>query len=66
MQLGHARVEELVNDPSRDGSRDPNLGIATARQLLLRINELGMPCAMEPGSFTTPYLEDLIAWDRRT
>ncbi len=59
--LMHTRVEELVNDPSRDGSRDLNLGIAAARQLLLRINELGLPCAMEGQSFVAPYVEDLIA-----
>ena len=59
--LMHTRVEELVKDPSRNGSRDLNLGIAAARQLLLRINELGLPCAMESQSFVAPYVEDLIA-----
>lgn len=59
----HARVDELVHDPSRNGSRDLNLGIAAARQLLLRINELGLPCVLEAGSFAAPYLADLIAWE---
>lgn len=60
-------VEALVRDPLRDGSRDLNLGLATARQLLLRINELGVPCAIEapaPGEddagLAVPYLEDLV------
>ena len=59
--LMHTQIEELVEDPSRNGSRDLNLGIAAARQLLLRINELGLPCAMEGRSFVAPYVEDLIA-----
>ena len=53
----------LVNDPHLDGSFDVSLGLATARQLLLRINEMGLPCAtemLEP--FTAPYLDDLVAW----
>jgi 3-deoxy-7-phosphoheptulonate synthase len=60
--LMRLRVEDLVNDPQRDGSRDPNLGLATARQVLLRINELGLPCVADAGSFAQPYLSDLIAW----
>ena len=61
--LLHAQVDVLVQDPSRNGSRDLNLGLATARQLLVRINELGLPCALEADSFTLPYLADLIAWE---
>lgn len=59
----HVRIEQLVNDPQRDGSRDPNLGVSIARQVLLRINELGLPCAAEAGPFAAPYLADLIAWE---
>ena len=61
--LMRLRVEDLVNDPQRDGSHDPNLGLATARLVLLRINELGLPCAADAGPFAEPYLSDLIAWN---
>lgn len=60
-------VEALVHDPLRDGSCDLNLGLATARLLLLRINELGLPCAIEApdpqrpaAGLAAPYLEDLV------
>jgi 3-deoxy-7-phosphoheptulonate synthase len=59
----HVGWKGLVNDPTLDGSCDVGLGLATARQLMLRINELGLPCAtelLEP--LTAPYLRDLVAW----
>lgn len=59
----HVGWKGLVNDPTLDGSCDIGLGLATARQLMLRINELGLPCAtemLEP--LIAPYLRDLVAW----
>ncbi|MGH0030871.1 MAG: 3-deoxy-7-phosphoheptulonate synthase [Myxococcota bacterium] len=59
----HVGWKGLVNDPARDGSCDVGLGLATARQVMLRVNDLGLPCAtemLEP--FTAPYLRDLVAW----
>lgn len=53
----------LVNDPALDGTCDVGLGLATARRLLVRINELGLPCAtemLEP--IAAPYLRDLVTW----
>jgi 3-deoxy-7-phosphoheptulonate synthase len=53
----------LVNDPHLDGSCDVGLGLASARGLLVRVNEIGLPCAVELlEPFTAPYLEDLVAW----
>lgn len=37
----------LINDPQMDGSFSINKGLRTARQLLLSINELGVPCGCE-------------------
>jgi 3-deoxy-7-phosphoheptulonate synthase len=53
----------LVNDPHLDGSGDVAAGLETARWLLARINERGLPCATEfldPG--VAPYLADLVSW----
>lgn len=53
----------LVTDPHLDGSCDLRLGLATARQVLRRIAEIGVPCAVELREpLTQPYLEDLAAW----
>jgi len=53
----------LINDPHLDGSCDVALGLALARRILLRINELGLPCATEVLDPVTPqYLADLISW----
>jgi 3-deoxy-7-phosphoheptulonate synthase len=53
----------LVNDPHLDGSRDVGEGLARARSLLLRLNELGVACASEVlDPFTPQYLADLLAW----
>jgi len=53
----------FLNDPDLDGSCDTARGIEQARRLLLRLNEMGIPCATE---FLDPlasiYLEDLVSW----
>ncbi len=53
----------LINDPSLDGSFNINLGLRTARQLLLQINELGLPAGCEFLDMITPqYIADLVSW----
>ena len=37
----------LINDPALDNSFDINRGLKTARQVLLNINELGLPAGTE-------------------
>jgi 3-deoxy-7-phosphoheptulonate synthase len=53
----------LINDPHLDGSFDVSTGLTLARELLLQINELGMPAATELLEPITPqYIDDLISW----
>ncbi|WP_375451546.1 3-deoxy-7-phosphoheptulonate synthase [uncultured Devosia sp.] len=53
----------LINDPDLDGSFDIDLGLHTARGLLLEINNLGLPAACEFLDMTTPqYIADLVSW----
>jgi 3-deoxy-7-phosphoheptulonate synthase len=53
----------LINDPALDGSCDVGHGLRLARRILLRIAELGVPCASEVLDPVVPqYLADLIAW----
>jgi 3-deoxy-7-phosphoheptulonate synthase len=53
----------LINDPGLDDSYDINRGLGLARQLLLDINELGLPAGCEFLDITTPqYFADLVAW----
>src|SRR3990167_1116194 len=53
----------FVYDPDCDGSNNIKKGIYEGRSLLLEINKLGMPVAMEMVSpFVAPYLADLITW----
>jgi 3-deoxy-7-phosphoheptulonate synthase len=53
----------LINDPKLDGSFEINTGLRVARELLLNINELGMPAATEYLDTISPqYIADLIAW----
>ena len=53
----------LVNDPHLDGSCHVAEGLATARQLLLEITEIGLPCATEFLDPISPqYLADAVAW----
>jgi 3-deoxy-7-phosphoheptulonate synthase len=53
----------LINDPQLDGSCDVAAGLERARRLLLRINELGVPCASELlDPFTPRFVADLLSW----
>ncbi len=53
----------FINDPDLDGSHHIDKGVRLARQILLELNEMGVPCATETLDPITPqYLADLIAW----
>ncbi|MBX9810025.1 MAG: 3-deoxy-7-phosphoheptulonate synthase AroG [Burkholderiales bacterium] len=53
----------LINDPFLDGSFRINEGLRIARQLLLDLNEMGMPVGCEFLDMITPqYIADLVAW----
>jgi 3-deoxy-7-phosphoheptulonate synthase len=53
----------LINDPRLDGSYDIDEGLQTARDLLLAINDEGLPAACEFLDMTTPqYIADLVSW----
>jgi 3-deoxy-7-phosphoheptulonate synthase len=53
----------LINDPDLDGSFDINKGLRIARQMLVEINELGLPAGTEFLDMITPqYFADLISW----
>ncbi len=53
----------FLNDPGLDGGCDMARGLREARQLLLELNEHGVPCACEfVDPMATPYLEDLVSW----
>jgi 3-deoxy-7-phosphoheptulonate synthase len=53
----------LINDPDLNGSFDINRGLRLARELLLEINEMGLPAGCEYLDMITPqYIADLVAW----
>ncbi len=53
----------LINDPRLDGSCNIPAGLSLARSILLKINEIGLPCAVEMLDPVTPqYLADLVSW----
>lgn len=53
----------LINDPDLNGSYSVNKGLGIARQLLLSINELGVPAGCEYLDLITPqYTADCVAW----
>ena len=53
----------LINDPKLDGSFSINEGIRIARELLLGINDMGVPAGCEFLDMITPqYLADLVSW----
>ena len=53
----------LINDPHLDGSFDINFGLRQARQLLLQLNNMGMPASTEFLDMITPqYYADLTSW----
>ncbi len=53
----------LINDPDLDGSFNINKGLRAARELLLDINEKGVPAGTEYLDMITPqYVTDLVSW----
>jgi 3-deoxy-7-phosphoheptulonate synthase len=53
----------LVNDPDLDGTYQINKGLRLARQLLMEINDAGMPAGLEFLDMITPqYYADLASW----
>ena len=53
----------LINDPHLDGTFQINRGLRTARQLLLDLNELGVPCGCEFLDTISPqFTADLVSW----
>ncbi len=53
----------LINDPYLDGSFQIEKGMTIGRELMLKINELGLPIANEALDPISPqYMQDLIAW----
>ncbi len=53
----------LINDPDLDGTYQINNGLRLARQLLVDINSLGLPAAVEFLDMTTPqYIADMVSW----
>ena len=53
----------LINDPDLDNSYKVNRGLGIARQLLLSINELGVPAGCEYLDLITPqYTGDIVSW----
>ena len=53
----------LINDPNLDGSFNINEGLRVARELLLDLNESGMPVGCEFLDMITPqYIADLVSW----
>ncbi len=53
----------LINDPDLDGSFHINKGLLLARELLLYVNDLGVPAGTEYLDPISPqYISDLISW----
>jgi len=53
----------LINDPELDDSYKINKGLHLARQLLVDVNEMGIPAGTEFLDLITPqYIADLISW----
>ena len=53
----------LINDPDMNDSFNVEKGLRLGRQLLLELNEQGLPCATEALDPNSPqYLQDLISW----
>ena len=53
----------LINDPGLDGSFDINKGLRLARELLLDLNDIGVPAGSEYLDMITPqYIADLVSW----
>ncbi len=53
----------LINNPDLDNKYDINKGLKLARNILLDLNNIGVPCSYECLETITPnYISDLISW----
>ncbi len=53
----------LINDPELDGSFEINKGLGIARDLLVSVNDMGVPTGTEFLDLISPqYVADLISW----
>lgn len=53
----------LINDPNLDGSFEINKGLGIARELLVSVNDMGVPTATEFLDLISPqYVADQISW----
>jgi 3-deoxy-7-phosphoheptulonate synthase len=53
----------LINDPHLDGSYDIASGLSMARQVLLGVSRIGLPCATEFLDTVVPhYVSDMVSW----
>ncbi|MAA74453.1 MAG: 3-deoxy-7-phosphoheptulonate synthase [Salinisphaeraceae bacterium] len=53
----------LINDPDMDDSFHINKGIRLARELLVKLNDMGVPAGVEFLDLISPqYLADLVSW----
>ncbi|WP_462321596.1 3-deoxy-7-phosphoheptulonate synthase [Halochromatium sp.] len=53
----------LINDPNLDGSFEINKGLGLARQLLVDLNDQGVPAGTEFLDLISPqYIADLVSW----
>ena len=53
----------LINDPDLNNTYNVNKGLELARELLLYLNSIGLPCGCEVLDTITPhYISDLISW----
>jgi 3-deoxy-7-phosphoheptulonate synthase len=53
----------LINDPHLDGSFQINDGVRIARELLLKLNNVGVPAGVEFLDMISPqYISDLVSW----
>ena len=53
----------LINDPDLDNTFKINKGLSMARELLIYLNQIGVPCGYEIlDTFTPQYISELISW----
>lgn len=53
----------LINDPDLNNTFNINKGLKLARELLLYLNQIGVPCGYEIlDTFTPQYIDELISW----
>lgn len=53
----------LINDPDLNNTFKINKGLKLARELLIYLNQIGIPCGYEIlDTFTPQYIDELISW----